>query len=423
MRARPLALAAGLWLCGCAQTLTVKVHRYDVDAAPASRESYAAARRSTRTAAQARDQVDAARLALAHYKGCLRSLNVLVQDLLPGLPDREAAKDAKRSALDASFQETETVLARMTQQLSALAPDEPAPSFEAQPARWSDLKERLDGAKVVTDPAELRTAIAQLEKLPNAALVERGKAVGVQLDALLGDPSVSCVPADAAAALTSAFAAGSARRARAATDPFTAALDRATVRVAAGLARARSGDLVPRPYGVWQDVTDPYLMYVVAHPEQWRLLVENTKVGGEGDVEYVLVFESPLDARLKTVTVDPSKVIQARLSIARKIAQTAVAAAGMATASFGVPLPTGMGGAGDDAGGAAAAGAGTIDYSRMTADEQVGRERNAAAQRTLERLRQDAARLPPIRDVESAKRAVDFLRRELKSADPASLSL
>jgi hypothetical protein len=135
MRARPLALAAGLLLCGCAQTLTVKVHRYDVDAVPESRARYADARRGTRTAAQARDQVDAARVALASYKGCLRSLNVLVQELLPGLPDREGVKAAKKTVIDASFQETEAVLAKMAQQLSALAADDPAPSFEAQPVR------------------------------------------------------------------------------------------------------------------------------------------------------------------------------------------------------------------------------------------------------------------------------------------------
>jgi hypothetical protein len=416
MRTRPLAPLLALLLGACSQTLTVKVLRYDVDADGDARQKYAEARRALRPAGKAREQVSSAQLALARYKGCLRSLNVLVQDLLPGLPDaaRTAAKANRSRAIDAAFQSTEAALAKMEGQLAALPPDSPAPPFQALPVRFSDLREQLERATVETDPAALRNAAAQLQKLPAAELAQRGRAADAALGALLDDRSVSCLPADASRYLAELSSATP--RATAARDPFAAALDTAKIRLAADLERARTGDLVPRPYGVWQDLTDPFLMFIVAHPDNWRTLVESTNVDGQGDTEYVLVFESPLDARLKTVTVDPSQVIQARLSIARKVAQAAVAATGLATSSFGVRLPTP---ASASLGGGKEGAADTIDFSRMTADEQVTRERNSAEQRRIERLKHDAARLRPVTDPESARRALEFLRRELDNPDPA----
>lgn len=416
MCARTMAPLLALVLGACSQTLTVKVLRYDVDANADARQKYAEARRALRPAGKAREQVVAAQLALARYKGCLHSLNSLVQELLPGLPDpaRASAKAKRFGAIDAAFQPTESALAKMESQLSPLSPEAPAPPFEALPVRFSELRDQLERANVETDPAALRRAAAQLQKLPAAELANRGRAASVALDALLQDRSVACVPDDAARYL--ADVAGSTPRAAAARDPFAEALDKASIRAAADLERARSGDLVPRPYGVWQDLTDPYLMFIVAHPENWRALVESANVDGQGDAEYVLVFESPLDARLKTVTVDPSQVIQARLSIARKVAQAAVAATGLATSSFGVRLPTPSA---STPGGGKDAAADTIDFSRMTADEQVARQRNAAEQRRIERLKNDAARLRPITDPESARRALEFLRRELDSPEAA----
>jgi hypothetical protein len=416
-----MAATAALTLGGCAQTLTVKVSRYDVDGTTEARQKYEEARRASRPVARVRQEVKAAQAALGRYKGCLRSLNGLVQELFPGLPDRARAIAQKDDAIAAAFREPEAELAATLQQLSSLPGDTASPAIERAPVAWSELNDQLDHSHVVRDPAELRKVLGQLSQLPSAALVERARNFRNRLDELLADPTLSCIGPGPLRALAPATDASWSAGARSFAGSFVESFRKASALAAADLAAVRGGDRISRPYGLWQDVTDPYLMYVVAHAEHWRVLVESASVGGTGDVEYVLVFESPLDARLKTVTVDPSKVIQARLSIARRIAQAAVSASGIATTSFGVPLPTAAA-TGSTASGDQAT-HDTIDFSRMTADEQVLRDRTAAARRQLDELKRAAAKFGPIHDAESAQRALQFLKLELKTADAATLSM
>jgi hypothetical protein len=424
---RAIVLGSTLLLAGCSHTLKVTVSRYDVDAAPGGREKYEQARRKGKLAAEAKADLARAQLALARYRGCVTSLNALVQVAFPGLPDRDKAVAGKRSAIEATFAPLEKTLASAAAAVAKLSPDDLAPAVPAAEVSWARLQEALAKANVETDPERLRTVLGQLANLPSDVLVAQAKDLTPRLDALLADPATSCVAADARQALNAAIApqeSARADRARAFTTSFGQALEGATRTAVADLAAARGGDLVPRPYGVWQDMTDPFLMFISANDAYWRPLIESTKVGGSGDVEYVLVFESPLDARLKTVTVDPSKVVTARLTIARKVAQAAVAAAGIATASFGVPLPTiAVTAAANGAGGEKKDPADTIDFSRMTADEQIARERNAAVRRRLEELKRKAADVGKIESPEAAARALRMLQRELAGIDANTLSM
>lgn len=111
-------------------------------------------------------------------------------------------------------------------------------------------------------------------------------------------------------------------------------------------------------YHVYQDLSDPFINYIINHPSRWRQLPSSAYAAGDGDAHYVLVLDR-LDGQWKRVSVDPTKVIAARARILRTVSNTLVAAAGIATAAFGVPLPLGKpSGQGDTED--------TMDYSVMT---------------------------------------------------------
>lgn len=157
---------------------------------------------------------------------------------------------------------------------------------------------------------------------------------------------------------------------------------RANVNLAAGSLEGAvdAGDLVSRRHSVYQDLGDPFIAYIAAHPH-WKTIPNGAYVSGDGDTEYMLVFERTLDGRWKAVSVDPSKVIQARLRMARAGLELVAAVGGVAASAFGVPIPkSGKSGEFD-----------TMDYSNMTAALAAGQSRIRNARDVLSELREIAA--------------------------------
>lgn len=134
------------------------------------------------------------------------------------------------------------------------------------------------------------------------------------------------------------------------------------------------GDSVARPYRVFQDLSDPFWGYIASHTENWKTLPNFAKASDSwgGDSEFILVLENGLDGRWKRINVDPTKVIQARLRIARKTAGAITALVGVAAKAYGVPMPEEIsrngkkGGTGQD----------EIDISLMSADELLVKKEN-----------------------------------------------
>ncbi len=131
-----------------------------------------------------------------------------------------------------------------------------------------------------------------------------------------------------------------------------------------------------RNYLVYQDATDKYLLFVnkAENASYWTAIPNRAAASGDGDASYVLVFDQ-LDASWKRVAIDPTKVIAARLRILRKVANTLIAAAGIATMPFGVPLPKMSG---DNANGPV-----DMDYSAMTGQTEYEAKLNAKLARRI----------------------------------------
>jgi len=144
------------------------------------------------------------------------------------------------------------------------------------------------------------------------------------------------------------------------------------------------GDLVLRKYHVYQDLSDPFIDYIAKHSEQWMPIANRGLVAGDGDTQFILVFEDQFDGRFNFVSVDPTKVIQARMRIGRQIAQNLVSLAGVATKAFGVPIPTSLASSHGETNSE------TIDFSKMTAIETQAKLENEEDRKDLDALRKFA---------------------------------
>lgn len=141
-----------------------------------------------------------------------------------------------------------------------------------------------------------------------------------------------------------------------------------------------------RNYLVYQDATDKYLLFVnkAENASYWTAIPNRAAASGDGDASYVLVFDQ-LDASWKRVAIDPTKVIAARLRILRKVANTLIAAAGIATMPFGVPLPKMSG---DNANGPV-----DMDYSAMTGQTEYEEKMNAKMTKRIKAVLERAEEL------------------------------
>ncbi|MCG3185350.1 MAG: hypothetical protein ICCCNLDF_03579 [Planctomycetes bacterium] len=154
--------------------------------------------------------------------------------------------------------------------------------------------------------------------------------------------------------------------------------------VAAAASLAPSGDLLDRRHEPYQDLSDPFLQHIAKMPHGWKHVGNGGSVSGDGDTEFILVFEKGLDGRWKSVSVDPTKVIAARLRIGRAAVNTVAALGGIAAGAFGVPL-------GKFGTGSSGAGSSEIkDYSEMTAELVTAEEQLESGRKELRRIREVA---------------------------------
>lgn len=160
-----------------------------------------------------------------------------------------------------------------------------------------------------------------------------------------------------------------------------------------------------RNYLVYQDATDKYLLFVnkAENASYWTAIPNSAAASGDGDASYVLVFDQ-LDASWKRVAIDPTKVIAARLRILRKVANTLIAAAGIATMPFGVPLPKMSG---DNANGPL-----DMDYSAMTGQTEYEEKMNAKMTKRIKAVLERAEELE--RDLNSDKANKDTRLKVLR---------
>lgn len=167
---------------------------------------------------------------------------------------------------------------------------------------------------------------------------------------------------------------------------------------------------IKRSYTTEQDLSDRYYDFIAEHPENWQLISNRAFAAGDGDAQYVLVLDK-LDGQWKKVAVDPTKVIQARLRILRKIANTLVAGAGMAMTAFGVPIPPGLLSPNSPEG------TDSMDYSILTAEAQaLGDENDARAKHLrwiIDKFSDSKKRLSDAKDQSATAKE---LLAEIKSA-------
>lgn len=135
---------------------------------------------------------------------------------------------------------------------------------------------------------------------------------------------------------------------------------------------------IVRVHIIEQDMSDPYIIYMANNPQGWRRVPNMVHAYGDGDCDFVLVFEDVLEGRWKTVELDPTAVIEARLRVSRVATKAIAAIAGSVAASYGVPIP----GAGADK-----SKPDTVDFSVMTAEAQYQESMNDFRLKQLRDLR------------------------------------
>jgi hypothetical protein len=336
-------LLAAAFACACAPTLKVTVQRYDLDGAvcanPADKScahrAFADARGPTPESAYA--EMEKLRQAVSAYGARLKQLNRITNSLMmqpaagkDGTIDKhvDVTLDAIASAANSAMALQSTAETN-TKALTQLTTDVFNKTF--------GLENALRDANVVlaSDTDRIATVMLELEKGGNPTLLAN---VATARKALAEVPEPPACPAPAQPT-------GSApQQMRAWLPSFLAAVttcQQNTKDQAGNLLAANDADGVRREHVISQNMADPFLAFLAAHPEAWSKPenLNQADVTGDGDTEFVLVLDQGLDGRWKSVTVDPTKVIQARLKIGRSVAFAAAAFLGSAAGGIGIPLP------------------------------------------------------------------------------------
>jgi hypothetical protein len=396
MRKLVILLCSCLWITGCRSALEFSVDRYDIDfprdasgESPA-RQEYNRVHPKTPilTLRSAIAAVDETTAAVKRYQAFILALNRAMAVFTTAEGDDPAKRiEALDSNINAEFQRIYRLL-------------------EAQRDEYAGFEKRHGGHFVA--PLADAALIAELTLFPNAL---RNKKIASDADAFIqelrdleADPEIgNKVIKKRVAAANKTIAkiaeeypglstsAPELQKLAAALKGDPAARD-AQVRAQAAeviagvdtsVDRLRGGDLVPRLHECFQDLSDPFVGYLATHPENWQALPNHGRVEGDGDTEYIIVFENCLDGRFKSVSVDPTKVIAARLRIFRKVAQAAVAVGGLAvTGMTGIPVPALAPGSADQSK--------DLDYSRMTGETELAKARIESYRRSIKSLK-DAA--------------------------------
>jgi hypothetical protein len=350
---KKLVIAIALLAAGCGSpTLKVTVQRYDLDGVKCptpndklcGRRAFAEARGPTPEVVQR--ELEGLRQALAAYGIRLKQLNRVTSTLMsqPGGQKDATVDKIVNAHLDATARAMNAVTFQQTSPNQN--PQSLAQTTTAVFQKTFGLVAELRAANVVLpdDSGQIEQVLKQLDDKDNPTtkklVADARKAL-----AELPEPRVCRAPELPKAEpvlfrawMPSFFAS-------------VAECQRTTTETAAELVTNGDADEVRRDHTLLQNMADPFLAFLASHPEAWSdpENLNKAEVGGDGDAEFVLVLEQGLDGRWKSVTVDPTKVIQARLKIGRSVAFAAAALAGTVAGGVGIPLPqsAGLGGSSD----------------------------------------------------------------------------
>jgi hypothetical protein len=226
---------------------------------------------------------------------------------------------------------------------------------------WNDTLLRLrEERQVVVDPRLAQTTIKQLLPLvQNPAEIKKmaSKVAGTDVDQSRIE------------AILQELGRSSARPDQALKDLTASLVEKPDEQItkAAGRITQTGPSRIQRRHIVIQDMSDPFIPYIAMHPENWKDVPNTAHVCGDGDADFILVYDDMVDARWKTIQLDPTAVIQARLRVSRVAAKAVAAIAGSLAASYGIPIPAAMTNESKQE---------SIDFSVMTAEGEYLRQMN-----------------------------------------------
>lgn len=362
------------------------VERYHLD--EAAQKEYDKLHPPVHTMADLNAKMLMLKFSLQHYRDWLKAADEIIQHIFGDVPS------SKAPSIDGAFAPIESAVDNNLESISKLIGQYGGslPAIPVAPeviAAYHQLEPTLRGLNLGNSPDDLAkrisTTVSQLQqsnvgssltqRLDNA--MNAIKQLGA--DQQVAEAAVSLVHTVETFANNPAVEELKIRQIVSQKASFAA-----EVKDAATDLQEVGGDLLERKYAVYQDLSDPFVDYISLHPEGWNRIANHGLVAGDGDTQFIIVFENQLDGRFNFVSVDPTKVIQARMRIGRQVAQNLVSLAGVATKAFGVPIPASL------VPGQAETNSETIDFSKMTAAETQMKLQNGVDQRNMDALRKYA---------------------------------
>ncbi|MBI3817274.1 MAG: hypothetical protein HY286_01180 [Planctomycetes bacterium] len=333
------------------------------------------------------EQLARLKSAAEEYKEYLKQLDLIGQKLFDVSQDKI---DERAKSIDAAFEPYQKAVASGIDQIDRLmkhhgSGQPPAGIGASIGSEWALLQDLLAKSEFEQDMAALTTIIKQFREVNNTILNNKCAETEASIRAMTAR-------ADAAANVKKSMNAVAEllknknpdEAVRLASKQLKDSFEKTS---SANIAiQMVTGDLVPRIHEIYQDMSDPFITYLAAHPENWQMLPNTAKAVSEGDAGYVLVFEDVLDGRWRDVSSDITKIVDARLRIARGALNAISAAVGVAATSFGVPLPPSLHPNGQ-------ADVDTIDFSRMTGEEEMLELENQKSRSAIAELRNSTRRL------------------------------
>ncbi|MDR3457798.1 MAG: hypothetical protein P4N60_10165 [Verrucomicrobiae bacterium] len=361
------------------------VERYSLD--DAARTNYLRWHPPLHTLADLNVKLLNLKSSLGRYKDWVKAADETMRQLAAGVsPSNAAIIDADFAPVEGAVNDNLELVAKLIARYGTAMPAPPiAPEVIA---KYHDLKKILAVQDYGDDPdvlaAKISNVLLQLQTSGLDVKVQL-KGAAVAIDKLaLNRQAVQAALKFVQVSLEPLGKGQADKEQQLKQEAAPAASFAASTQDAVKDAQETGGDLLVRKYTVYQDLSDPFLDYIAQHPERWLAIPNHGLVAGDGDTQFIAVFEDQLDGRFNFVSVDPTKVIQARMRIGRQVAQSLVSLAGVATKAFGVPIPTSL------AASQSQSNSETIDYSTMTATQTQMKLQNEKDQKNLEDLKKFA---------------------------------
>lgn len=358
-------------LAGCGSELNYRVSVYDINREKAKAEYDKCHPEVARTFNAATQYADYLILKwrVERFRDDLILLNVLAQQV-------PAVTTGEPNTVERANRQTEQVISKITQtfegpltaieeeiktlkgiveEVGPLAPA-PEPSRDLETLWAKSLASLRDAREVETDPGRLQKVVTQLSPMlqdPNELRQLAARAGTLRLDVAVPELEERIKTI-----------VGNGRE-----KEF---IERTQERLEKIDTLIRQADK-PGPAGIVrvhiieQDMSDPYIIYMANNPQGWRRVPNMVHAYGDGDCDFVLVFEDVLEGRWKTVELDPTAVIEARLRVSRVATKAIAAIAGSVAASYGVPIPGAL---------LDKPKSETVDFSVMTAEAQYQESMN-----------------------------------------------